>query len=147
MDEVEQMTSVIAGLAGGFVATIVMTTVMMVMGDGGPPPTAGLLAKYAGGDASDYALPGMVLHFIYGTIAGAVFAIGASVLGFDLNTIGLTIGLGILYGLILMVGGMVFWVRMIIGMEPDREMKLTFAVVHVVYGLVLGAFLGAGLLN
>lgn len=140
------MTSVIAGLAGGLVATIVMTAVMMVMGDGGPPPTAGLIAKFGGGDAADYAMPGMVLHLIYGSIAGAVFAVGAPALGFELTTIGLTVGLGLLYGLILMVGGIIFWVRMIIGMEPDREMMLTFGVVHVVYGLVLGAFLGAGIL-
>lgn len=140
------MTSVIGGLTGGLAATLVMTAAMMMIGDGGPPPTAGLVAKFAGGDASDHARPGMVLHLIYGTIAGGVFAVGAPALGFELNTIPLTLGLGLLYGLVLMFGGMAFWVRMVIGMEPDRGMILTFGVVHIVYGLVLGAFLGAGVL-
>jgi hypothetical protein len=45
-----------------------------------------------------------------------------------------------------MIGGMAFWMRAVIGMEPDREMMLTFGTVHVVYGLVLGAFLWAGIL-
>jgi len=31
-------------------------------------------------------------------------------------------------------------------MDPDRNMMVTFGVVHVVYGVVLGAFLGAGIL-
>lgn len=53
------MASVIAGLAGGLVATVVMTILMTVMGDGGPPPTAGLVAKFAGGRPEDYAMPGI----------------------------------------------------------------------------------------
>lgn len=140
------MASVIAGLAGGLVATIVMTILMMVMGDGGPPPTAGLVAKFAGGEPEDYAMPGMVLHFIYGIVAGAVFAVGAPLVGLNLGSIAVAVGLGLVYGIILMIGGMVFWMRMVIGMEPDRDMMMMFGTVHVVYGVVLGAFLGAGIL-
>lgn len=140
------MASVIAGLAGGLVATIVMTILMMVMGDGGPPPTAGLVAKFAGGEPEDYGMPGMVLHFIYGIVAGAVFAVGAPLVGLNLGSIAVAVGLGLVYGIILMIGGMVFWMRMVIGMEPDRDMMMMFGTVHVVYGVVLGAFLGAGIL-
>ncbi|WP_255152762.1 hypothetical protein [Halorarius halobius] len=140
------MASVIAGLAGGLVATIVMTILMMVMGDGGPPPTAALVAKFAGGEPDDYAMPGMVLHLIYGIVAGAVFAVGVPLVGLSLGSIGVATGLGLVYGLILMIGGMMFWMRMIIGMEPDRDMMMMFGTVHVVYGIVLGAFLGAGIL-
>jgi hypothetical protein len=141
------MTSVIAGLAGGLVATIVMTAVMMVMGDGGPPPTAGLVAKFAGGEPADHSMPGMLLHLIYGTLAGAVFAVGVPLLGLELTAIGVAVGLGLVYGIILMIGGMAFWMRTVIGMDPDRDMMMMFAVVHVVYGIVLGAFLGAGVLS
>lgn len=140
------MASVIAGLAGGLVATIVMTLLMMVMGDGGPPPTAGLVAKFAGGEPEDYPMLGMVLHFIYGTVAGAVFAVGVSVVGLNLESFTVAVGLGLVYGIILMIGGMVFWMRMVIGMDPDRDMMMMFGTVHVVYGVVLGAFLGAGIL-
>jgi hypothetical protein len=140
------MASVIAGLVGGLVATIVMTIVMMVMGDGGPPPTAALVAKFAGGEPADYAMPGMMLHMIYGILAGAVFAVGVPLIGPSLDSIAVAAGLGLVYGIVLMIGGMVFWMRMIIGMEPDRDMMMMFGTVHVVYGVVLGAFLGAGIL-
>lgn len=139
------MASVIAGLAGGLVATIVMTVVMMVMSDDSPPPAA-LIAKFAGGDPADHAMPGMVLHVIYGIVAGGVFAVGVPLIGLSLGSIGVAVGLGLFYGIVLMIGGMVFWMRVIIGMEPDRDMMITFGTVHVIYGVVLGAFLGAGIL-
>ena len=140
------MASVIAGLAGGVVATIVMTIAMMVMGDGGPPPTARLVAKFAGGDPEEYAMPGMALHFVYGIVAGAVFAVGVPLLGLDLGSIAVAVGLGLVYGVVLMIGGMAFWMRAVIGMEPDRDMMMTFGTVHVIYGVVLGAFLGANVI-
>ncbi|WP_201764640.1 hypothetical protein [Salinarchaeum sp. Harcht-Bsk1] len=140
------MASLLAGLAGGLVATIVMTMVMMTMGDGGPPPTAALVAKFAGGDPEDYAMPGMLLHLLYGIGAGAVFAVGVPALGLDLDSIGVAVGLGLVYGVVLMIGGMAFWMRTIIGIEPDRDTITLFGTVHVVYGVVLGAFLGAGIL-
>lgn len=140
------MASIVAGLVGGLVATIVMTVVMMVMGDGGPPPTARLVATVAGGDPSEYAMPGMVLHLLYGIIAGAVFAVAVPLVGLSLGSLAIAVVLGAVYGLVLMVGGMVFWMRMVIGMEPDSDMMKMFGTVHVIYGLVLGAFLGAGVL-
>jgi hypothetical protein len=142
------MASLVAGLAGGLVATILMTAVMMAMGDGGPPPTAGLVATFAGGEAADHAMPGMVLHLVYGVVAGGVFAVGVPLLGLglDLDVVPLAVGLGLAYGLLLLVGGMAFWMRTVIGMDPDRETVVTFGVVHLVYGVVLGAFLGAGVL-
>jgi hypothetical protein len=140
------MASVIAGLAGGFVATLVMTGLMMVMGDGGPPPTAQLVAQFAGGEPADYEMPGMILHLLYGIVAGAVFAVGVPVLGLSLGSIGIATGFGLVYGLVLMIGGMVFWMRLVMGMEPDKDMMMMFGTVHVVYGVVLGAFLGAGIL-
>ncbi|SHH01805.1 hypothetical protein [Halobaculum gomorrense] len=140
------MIGITAGLAGGVVATIVMTMVMMVMGDGGPPPTAALVAKFADGDPEDYAMPGMALHMVYGTVAGAVFAVGVPLVGLSLGAIASAVGLGIAYGIVLMIGGMLFWMRTVIGMEPDKGMMMMFGTVHVVYGVVLGAFLGAGII-
>ncbi|MEF8771895.1 hypothetical protein [Halodesulfurarchaeum sp.] len=113
--------------------------------DGGPPPTADLLAKFRGGEAIDFEKPGMVLHLLYGTVAGAVLAIGLPLIGFGFESLGVAIGFGLVYGLVLMVGGMIFWMNTIIGMSPDKEMVLTFATVHVVYGVILGAVLGSGI--
>ncbi|MFA9418418.1 hypothetical protein [Natrinema sp. HArc-T2] len=135
------MATILAGLAGGVVATIGMTVLMMAMGDGGPPPTAGLVAKFAGGDPEDYAMPGMALHIIY----GVVFAVGVPLVGFELTSIVVAAGLGLVYGIVLMVGGMAFWMRTVIGIDPDRDMLTMFGTVHVVYGVVLGAFLGDGI--
>jgi hypothetical protein len=140
------MASVIAGLVWGFVATIVMTMTMMAVGDGGPPPTAALVAKFAGGTPEEHKKPGMLLHMLYGTIAGAVFAVGVPLVGLSLDSIGVAIGLGFVYGVVLMIGGMVFWLRLVIGVEPDKDMMKVFGIVHVVYGVVLGALLGTGIL-
>ncbi len=140
------MATITAGLVGGLVATIVMTIVMMLAGDGGPPPTAALVAKFAGGEPADHAMPGMVLHLVYGTVAGGVFAVGVPFIGLSLDAVGIATGLGFVYGIVLMLVGMVFWLRMVIGMEPDRGMMVQFTVVHAVYGLVLGWFLGAGII-
>jgi len=138
------MASVVAGAAGGLVATIVMTAAMAALGDGGPPPTARLLARVAGGSPGDHAAAGMALHLCYGTVAGVVFALGAPAIGLELDG-AIAVGLGLAYGIALMIGGMAFWMRLVIGREPDRGMLVTFGAVHLTYGLVLGAFLGAGL--
>lgn len=140
------MVSIIAGLVGGLIATILMTVVMRAMGDGGPPPTAALVAKFAGGEPADHAMPGMLLHFVYGIGAGVVFAVGVPLVFGGFDSLGVAVGLGLVYGLVLMIGGMVFWMRAVLGMEPDRPTVMGFAAAHVVYGLILGAFLGTGIL-
>jgi hypothetical protein len=140
------MASILAGLVGGAVATIVMTGVMTRMGDGGPPPTAALVATFAGGDPAEHALPGLLLHLTYGVVAGAVLAVGAPLVGLGLDSLGVAVAVGLAYGVVLGVVGMAFWMRGVMGMEPDRATMRTFGVVHLVYGAVLGAFLGAGVL-
>jgi hypothetical protein len=140
------MASVLAGLVGGIAATIGMTLVMTVMGDGGPPPTARLVAKFRGGTPEDYAMPGMALHMAYGIVAGAVFAVGVPLVGLSLDSLVVAAGLGLVYGLVLMIVGMGFWMRGVLGMEPDRDMMMMFGTVHAVYGVVLGAFLGVGII-
>jgi hypothetical protein len=70
------MASITAGLAGGSLATIVTTVVMTMPVDGGPPPTARLGTKFAGGDPDDHAMPGMVLHLLYGVVLGRFLGAG-----------------------------------------------------------------------
>jgi hypothetical protein len=123
-----------------------MTMTMMAIGDGGPPPTAALVAEFAGGTPEEHEKPGMLLHMLYGMAAGAVFAVGVPLVGLSLGSVGVATGLGFLYGVVLMVGGMVFWLRLVIGVEPDKDMMKVFGIVHVVYGVVLGALLGTGIL-
>lgn len=140
------MVTLLSGVIGGVVATIVMTMGMMILGDGGPPPTAGLVAKIAGGEPEEYNMPGMLLHMIYGVGAGVVFATGVPMIGLSFDSTAVTVGLGLVYGMVLMIGGMVFWMRTVLGMEPDRDTMGMFGTVHVIYGVVLGAVLGSGIL-
>lgn len=50
----------INGLAGGIVATIVMTVFMMALGDDSPPPTALFWSQYVGdGGPEEYMMQGM----------------------------------------------------------------------------------------
>lgn len=140
------MTSILAGLGGGLVATLLMTIATATMGDGGPPPTAGLVAKLRGGTPEEHAIPGMALHVLYGVTAGAVFAVGGPLLGVDLGSIAIAVAAGAVYGVALVIGGMVFWMRLVLGTEPDRRAMATFGTVHVVYGVALGAFVGSGVL-
>ena len=70
------MASITAGLVGGLLATIVLT----MLGDGGPLPTAALVAKFAGGEPDDYAVEPdrdtMMLfgavHVVCGVVLGGV---------------------------------------------------------------------------
>jgi hypothetical protein len=140
--------SVTIGVVSGLVATVAMTAVMKAVGDGGPPPTANLVAKFSGGEPGDHKMPGMALHLLYGVGAGAVFVAGAPLAGLGFGSVAVAVGLGLAYGVALMVGGMVFWMRLVIGIEPDKETMKTFAAAHVTYGVVLGAsaFVGTGFL-
>lgn len=140
------MVTIIGGLVGGLVATIVMSLVMKGMG-GGPAPTAALLAKFQGGEPAEYEKPGMLLHLVYGTVAGGVLVAVVAAVAPGVSGLTAWIGVGLAYGIVLLMGGAMGWVKGVIGMDPDKEMMKTFAVVHIVYGLVLGAWLGAGILG
>lgn len=140
-------TVLVSGLVGGLVATIGMSIVMKVMG-GGPPPTANFIARFTGGDPGEYAMPGMLLHLVYGTVAGGVLvALAVAVLDVSLvGDLGGALLWGVVWGILLMVVGAVVWIRGVIGMRPTGGMMMQFGVVHLVYGLVLGAWLGLGIL-
>lgn len=140
------MVTVLGGLVGGLVATIVMSMVMRGIG-GGPPPTAALLAKFQGGEPAEHMMPGMLLHLVYGIIAGAVLVLAVNAVAPGVTSPTTWLGIGLAYGIVLLLGGAVGWVRGVIGMVPDREMLIAFVVVHVVYGLVLGAWLSYGVLG
>ena len=61
------------GCTGGFIATVVMT-VYRIPVFRALPPTAEFWARYiGGGDAEEYIVPGLFLHFVYGTAAGGTY--------------------------------------------------------------------------
>jgi hypothetical protein len=137
--------TLIGGLVGGLIATVVMTVFMMGLGDDSPPPTALFWSKYVGGgDPEEYMLPGMVLHMFYGVVAGVVFAGVLPAVGFGDVALATALGLGLAYGVVLFVGAAAFWMNVVLALEPERKAVGAFLFFHLVYGVVLGAVLGAG---
>lgn len=144
------MTSILGGAAGGLVATIVMTAFMVLLGDDLPPPTAVFYAEYVGdGAPTDYMPQGMVLHLFYGTGAGAVFgALGDAGL-FVFTPVGLTTGVlnGLVYAVVLLVGAAGFWMNLVLDMDADLRQMAMMALFHLIYGTVLGAWVGLEVLG
>lgn len=142
------MATILSGLAGGLLATIVMTGFMMALGDDSPPPTAALWAKFVGDQpAESYMMPGMVLHLLYGIGAGAVFTLAARAVGVEVTELVTATAAGVGYAVLLTVVGLVFWMKVVIGIDGDPKTMGMFTVFHLVYGVVLGAFVGAGVLG
>lgn len=141
------MVTITSGLAGGLVATIVMTMVMMALGDDSPPPTAALWARFVGDEPADeYMMQGMVLHLLYGVAAGAAFVLVAPAIGLELTDLTLAVIAGVGYAIVLTIVGMVFWMKIVLAMDAEPKEMAMFGVFHIVYGLVLGGFVGAGIL-
>lgn len=135
------MVDIVTGAVAGLIATIVMTVFIMGLGDDSPPPTAALWAKYVrDAPPHEFMMQGMVLHFLYGIGAGAVFAGGGELLelGLGADRVALTLSAAIVYGLALMVVGAVFWMKIVLAMDPDRQTAMMFGLFHVIYGFVLG---------
>lgn len=141
------MSTVVNGLVGGLLATVVMTMLMMAMGGDEPPPTAALWSKYVGeASPEEYMMQGMVLHFVYGIAAGGVFVLLANAVGLDVATLGSAAVWGVVYGFVLFAIGTGFWLKTVLDVTPDREMAVGFLVFHLVYGVVLGAWVSFELL-
>ena len=142
------MVTLLGGLIGGLLATIVMTAFMMTLGDDSPPPTAAFWAKYVGdGPAEAYVKPGMILHLLYGVGAGVGFVVLALLVGVELNSVLLAVGAGAVYGVLLTVVGMVLWMKVVLKLDADPRTMGTFTFFHLVYGVVLGAVVGSGFLG
>lgn len=141
-------TAALNGIVGGFVATLVMTAFMMALGDDSPPPTALFWSKYVGdGSPDDYMMQGMVLHVLYGIGAGLVFGAGAVALGFGV-TGGLVTGLigGVVWGVVLFVFAAAFWMNVVLAIDAEPTQVGLFLLFHLVYGVVLGGWMGVGVL-
>lgn len=138
------MVELLTGLIGGLVATIIMTVFMMALGDDSPPPTAIFWAKYIGdGDPKEYLPQGMVLHLIYGISAGGAFAVGVPLIDFvDVESLEMAVFWGLAYGVILFVVAAILWMKVVLQIEPEKKMVGLFLLFHLIYGLVLGGWIG-----
>lgn len=143
------MVAITAGLWGGFVATVVMTAVRMGLApEAGPPPSAAVWAKYVGdGQPGEYEPQGMALHFLYGTLAGGVFAWVFTLvdLGVPIDTVTGGVLWGLVYGLVLFALGAGVWLKGALGKSPQKRMALVFLAGHLAYGLALGLWTSFGI--
>ncbi|MFC7074084.1 hypothetical protein ACFQJ7_01975 [Halovenus rubra] len=138
--------TVLGGVAGGLLATLVMTMLMMALGDDSPPPTAAFWSKYVGdGAPTDYMMQGMVLHFLYGLGAGVALAVVLPLVGFETVTLVTAVGVGLAYGFVLFAFAAVFWMKIVLAMDPEPPQVAQFLLFHLVYGAVLGGVIGAGI--
>lgn len=52
-----------------------------------------------------------------------------------------------MYGVVLFIGAAVFWMNVVLGMSADVTAAGMFLFFHLVYGAVLGAWVGYGILG
>lgn len=136
------LRGLVRGVVGGLIATVLMTLYRFPVFRA-LPPTADFWAKYVGGDDAEAHLTvGLVLHFLYGGIAGGLFGVGISLLEFRSErerNLGV-IGLALAYGLALSAFGTRFVFRYLLDEEIEADEAVIFHVGHVIYGLTLGTW-------
>lgn len=121
--------TVFGGVVGGLAATVVMTMLMMTLGDGAP---------------TDYMPQGMVMHVLYGLGAAVALAVALPLVGFETLTLVTAAGIGLAYGAVLFVFAAIFWMKIVLAMDPEPPQVAQFLLFHLAYGVVLGGVLGAG---
>ena len=127
------MVTLLSGLVGGLAATVAMTMFMMALGDDSPPPTAALWAKFVGSEGPEaYMMPGMALHMMYGIGAGGAFALIATTAGLGVDSLTGALIWALAFAAVLTVFGMVFWMRVVLAMEPEPKTAATFGFFHAV---------------
>lgn len=140
-----RLARIVEGAKGGFVATLVMTGYRLPISHA-LPPTALFWSKFvAGGDPNDHPIPGLVLHLLYGTVAGAAFGATAPERHAREVTESELAGLfwGTLYGLALSAVGERVLLNELLDLTLDSDERLVFHVGHLIYGLTLGTWLGS----
>ncbi|MFB6219603.1 MAG: hypothetical protein ABEH77_10610 [Halobacteriaceae archaeon] len=133
------------GAVWGIAGAVAMVVVMQARGGEAPPPFAVFWAEFVGDGDPDAAMPqALVLHLVYAAGAGAVFAAVFSSFDLGLPITGFAGGIvwGLVWAAVLFVVGAVGWVNGVLGMDPEREQVLTFALAHLAYGVSIGV-LGA----
>lgn len=133
------------GLAGGLVATVVMTAFRMPVSES-LPPTGPFLAKLLGGEPDDYPVAALALHLGYGSLAGGVYGLlcGGDRLPSS-TTASERLGMlcGLAYGSALSVFGVRAVLGRLLGMDLASDERLIFHAGHLVYGFTLGTWVGS----
>lgn len=133
--------SVLAGVIWGFVGSIAMVIVMGTRGDEDPPSFAVYWSETIGdGNPSDAMPQALLLHVIYAMAAGGAYVVLFSTVDLGLRITGYVGGVvwGVFWAVILLAIGFLFWVNMVLDMDPDQPAMVTMGLAHLAYGLTLG---------
>ncbi|MFP8951647.1 DUF6789 family protein [Natrialbaceae archaeon A-arb3/5] len=137
--------SAIRGLQAGFVATLIMTAFRLPILRS-LPPSANFWTQYvADGDPDDHPVAGIVLHFVYGIQAGAVFGALFALQDAEQSIEPEQRGLvwGAVYGMALSAFGSQVMLKEVLDIRLDSDELALFHAGHLVYGLALGAWVGS----
>ncbi|MFC6963158.1 DUF6789 family protein [Halocatena marina] len=137
--------SLTVGFKGGIVATSAMTVFRMPISRS-LPPTAEFWAQYVGGgELADHRAESLLLHFLYGAIAGSIFGSIFAVVDtrspYETETKGLLAGL--LYSIPFTLLGESIMLNHMLGMDLEPDESMIFHASHLVYGITLGAWIGS----
>lgn len=131
------------GVAGGLIATALMTLYRFPMFRAIPPTSEFWAMFVRGGEPEEYPVAGLVLHFMYGAGAGGVFGVVFGLLDFENERdrrLG-TIFLSLVYGLVLSVFGSRVLLKRLLKEDLEPDEAAVFHIAHVIYGLTLGTWL------
>lgn len=139
------VAAAVRGVQAGFVATLIMTAFRLPLMRS-LPPSANFWAQYIrGGDPEDYPVMGVVLHLLYGTIAGIVFGVlfagQTAERPIEPEQRGLV--WGTIYGLALSAFGSQIMLKEMLEVQLEADELTLFHAGHAVYGLALGAWVGS----
>lgn len=133
------------GAKGGFVATVVMTAYRLPVARS-LPPTDEFWTRYVSRDAARRAvLPAILLHLLYGSAAGAAYAVlapGPTAASEERAELRGVFG-AVAYGVLLSVFGERVLLEGLLDQELAPDERLVFHLGHVVYGITLGTWIGS----
>ena len=137
--------AVLRGIQAGFVATIIMTAFRLPILRS-LPPSANFWAQFVtGDDPEEHTFMGLVLHFVYGIQAGAIFgglfALQDAERSIEPEQRGLV--WGSIYGMVLSAFGSQFMLKELLDIRLEADELALFHAGHLVYGLSLGAWVGS----
>lgn len=140
----DRLRTGLLGLAGGLVATVVMTAFRMPVSES-LPPTGPFLAKLLGGEPDDYPVAALALHLGYGSLAGGVYGLLRGGDRPSSTTASERRGMlsGLAYGSALSVFGVRAVLGRLLGMDLAPDERLVFHAGHLVYGFTLGTWVGS----
>ena len=131
------MQNISAGFLAGFIATVVLSAMMVIKGMMGVMPELDVAAMIGMMMGASVAV-GWIIHFMIGTIAWG----GGFALLYDVIPGGSAVGKGIVFGVAAWLGMMIMIMPMagagFFGMNMGIMAPVMTLVLHIVFGAVLG---------